>query len=146
MATNAARRLLPMAGNTAAIVAIELLAAAQGVEMRTPLTTSPKLGDALAQVRASAAFWDRDRAFAPDLGRRARRASRRATFLPFAGRAVRAIAVDFARRRAPMHRDDPQSLAVPQPGTRYADRVDPRAARHRAHARRAGSPRRRCGC
>ena len=49
MATNAARRLLPMAGNTAAIVAIELLAAAQGVEMRTPLATSPKLGDALAQ-------------------------------------------------------------------------------------------------
>ncbi|MEO7499876.1 MAG: histidine ammonia-lyase, partial [Casimicrobiaceae bacterium] len=64
MATNAARRLLPMAGNTAAIVAIELLAAAQGVEMRRPLATSPALRDALAQVRSVAAFWDRDRAFA----------------------------------------------------------------------------------
>ena len=34
MATNAALRLLPMAGHTAAIVAVELLAAAQGVELR----------------------------------------------------------------------------------------------------------------
>ncbi len=67
MATNAARRLLPMAGNTAAIVAVELLAAAQGVEMRRPLTTSPPLREALARVREAAAFWDRDRAFAPDL-------------------------------------------------------------------------------
>jgi len=67
MATNAARRLLPMAGNTAAIVAIELLAAAQGVELRRPLLTSPRLQQAMAAVRGAAAFWDRDRAFAPDL-------------------------------------------------------------------------------
>ena len=67
MATNAARRLLPMAGNTAAIVAIELLAAAQGVELRRPLATSPRLQQAMAAVRGAAAFWDRDRAFAPDL-------------------------------------------------------------------------------
>jgi histidine ammonia-lyase len=67
MATGAARRLLPMAGNTSAIVAIELLAAAQGVDMRSPLATSPVLQRAHAQVRAVAAFWDRDRAFAPDL-------------------------------------------------------------------------------
>ena len=83
MATNAARRLLPMAGNTAAIVAIELLAAAQGIEMRAPLTTSPKLGDALARVRASAAFWDRDRAFAPDLAA-VRSRVEAGDFLPFA--------------------------------------------------------------
>ena len=83
MATNAARRLLPMAGNTAAIVAIELLAAAQGIEMRRPLTTSPKLGDALAEVRASAAFWDRDRAFAPDLAA-VRSRVEAGVFLPFA--------------------------------------------------------------
>ena len=67
MATNAARRLLPMAGNTAAIVAIELLAAAQGVDLRRPLATSPALREAMARVRESAAFWDCDRAFAPDL-------------------------------------------------------------------------------
>ncbi len=67
MATFAARRLGPMAANTARIVAIELLAAAQGVDLRRPLTTSPKLAAALALVRTDVAFWDRDRAFAPDL-------------------------------------------------------------------------------
>jgi histidine ammonia-lyase len=67
MATFAARRLGPMAANTARIVAIELIAAAQGVELRKPLTTSPKLAAAIAMVRADVAFWDRDRAFAPDL-------------------------------------------------------------------------------
>jgi histidine ammonia-lyase len=67
MATFAARRLTPMAANTARIVAIELLAAAQGVELRKPLTTSPRLAEAFACIRADVAFWDRDRAFAPDL-------------------------------------------------------------------------------
>jgi histidine ammonia-lyase len=67
MATFAARRLLPMAANTSRIIAIELLAAAQAVELRRPLTTSTKLARALAMIRADAAFWDRDRAFAPDL-------------------------------------------------------------------------------
>jgi len=69
MATNAALRLAPMAGNTATIVAIELLAAAQGVELRAPLATSPRLQAALQLIRSVAAFWDRDRAFAPDLAR-----------------------------------------------------------------------------
>ena len=67
MATFAARRLTPMAANTARIVAIELLAAAQGVDLRRPLTTSRRLASAVAMVRADVAFWDRDRAFAPDL-------------------------------------------------------------------------------
>ncbi|HKP65946.1 MAG TPA: histidine ammonia-lyase [Casimicrobiaceae bacterium] len=67
MATGAALRLSSMAGHTSAIVAIELIAAAQGVDMRKPLTTSPRLQRALATVRESVAFWDRDRAFAPDL-------------------------------------------------------------------------------
>jgi histidine ammonia-lyase len=84
MATYAARRLTPMAGNTSAIVAIELLAAAQGIEFRAPLTTSPQLAKAFALVRAEAAFWDRDRAFAPDLA--AMRACVEAgDFLPFVG-------------------------------------------------------------
>src|SRR5262249_22160760 len=69
MATNAGLRLAPMATNTAAIVAIELLAAAQGVELRAPLQTSAKLLEALRLIRAEVAFWDRDRAFAPDLAR-----------------------------------------------------------------------------
>jgi histidine ammonia-lyase len=73
MATGAALRLAPMAGNTAAIVAIELLAAAQGIDLRRPLQTSAPLKQALGMIREVAAFWDRDRAFAPDLaGMRAR--------------------------------------------------------------------------
>ncbi len=67
MATFAARRLTPMAANTARIVAIELLAATQGVDLRRPLATSPQLAAAMALIRADVAFWDRDRAFAPDL-------------------------------------------------------------------------------
>ena len=68
MATFAARRLMPMAANTARIVAIELLAAAQGVDMRRPLATSRAARRArMALIRADVPFWDRDRAFAPDL-------------------------------------------------------------------------------
>ena len=67
MATFAARRLGPMATNTAIIVAIELLSAAQGVELRKPLMTSPRLAEVMALIRADVPFWDRDRAFAPDL-------------------------------------------------------------------------------
>ena len=43
MATHGARRLHDMADNTAAIVGIELLAAAQGIELRKPVATSPRL-------------------------------------------------------------------------------------------------------
>ena len=67
MATGAAARLAPMAGHVAAIAAIELLAAAQAIDLRSPLATSPVLATAHARIRASAQFWDRDRAFAPDL-------------------------------------------------------------------------------
>ena len=69
MATGAALRLGAMVRNASIIVAIELLAAAQGVELRRPLQTSARLQDALALIRRAAAFWDRDRAFAPDLAR-----------------------------------------------------------------------------
>ena len=84
MATFAARRLTPMAGNTSAIVAIELLAAAQGIEFRAPLSTSPKLAEAFAMIRAEAAFWEQDRMFAPDLAAMRRRVEAGA-FLPFVG-------------------------------------------------------------
>ena len=67
MATGAAARLAPMAGHVAAIVAIELLAAAQGIDLRRPLATSAPLAGAQARIRAAARHWDRDRAFAPDL-------------------------------------------------------------------------------
>jgi histidine ammonia-lyase len=67
MATNAARRLGPLVWNCSQIVAIELLAAAQGIDLRRPLTTSPPLQAALATVREGAAFLDHDRALAPDI-------------------------------------------------------------------------------
>jgi histidine ammonia-lyase len=67
MATFAARRLGDMASNAAGIAAIELLAAAQGIEFRKPLATSPRLTEALARVREEVAFYDHDRYFAPDI-------------------------------------------------------------------------------
>ena len=67
MATFAARRLQAMADNTAAILAVELLAACQGVDMRAPLKTSLPLQRMLAEVRQQVPFYDRDRFMAPDL-------------------------------------------------------------------------------
>jgi histidine ammonia-lyase len=84
MATFAARRLAAMAANTARIVAIELLAAAQGVDLRRPLATSPRLAAAMAMIRADVAFWDRDRAFAPDIEAMRIRVER-GDFAPYAG-------------------------------------------------------------
>ena len=67
MATFAARRLGDMAENTANILAIELLAACQGVDFRAPLTSSEPLEAARSMVRARVAFYDHDRYFAPDI-------------------------------------------------------------------------------
>jgi histidine ammonia-lyase len=67
MATFAARRLADIADNCAGIVAIELLAAAQGVEFRAPLATSAPLRAAVATVRAAVPFYGEDRYFAPDI-------------------------------------------------------------------------------
>ena len=67
MATFAARRLGDMASNSAAIVAIELLAGAQGIDFRAPLATSPILKEAHALIRSRVAFYDHDRYFAPDI-------------------------------------------------------------------------------
>ena len=67
MATFAARRLGDMADNTAGIVAIELLAAAQGVDLRAPLTTSPALQRAMGAIRKRVPFYAEDRYFAPDI-------------------------------------------------------------------------------
>lgn len=67
MATFAARRLHPMNANTRRILAVELLAAAQGIDLRRPLTTSPPLEEAFQKIRGAAQKWDRDRFFAPDI-------------------------------------------------------------------------------
>jgi histidine ammonia-lyase len=67
MATFAARRLSDMADNTAAIVAIELLAAAQGIDFRRPLKSSAPLEEAHALIRAVAPHLDGDRYLALDI-------------------------------------------------------------------------------
>lgn len=67
MATHGARRLLRMTENTAAIIGIELLAAAQGLEFRRPLVTSPPLQKLFMEIRQHVAAYDEDRFFAPDL-------------------------------------------------------------------------------
>ena len=67
MATHAARRLTDMADNLAGIVAVELLTAGQGIDLRAPLVSSPRLEAAKALLRARVARWDEDRAMAPDI-------------------------------------------------------------------------------
>jgi histidine ammonia-lyase len=67
MATYAARRLDDMAHNTAVIIGIELLAAAQGIDFHRPLKTSPQLEHVHAQLRQKVPFFDADRFFAPDI-------------------------------------------------------------------------------
>ena len=67
MATFAARRLGEIAENCATVVAIELLAAAQGIDFLRPLRSSAALESAHAAVRAKVAFLDRDRYLADDI-------------------------------------------------------------------------------
>jgi len=67
MATFGARRLHEMAHNTAVIVGIELLAAAQGIDFHAPLVTSPKLADVHQRLRSKVSFYGADRLFAPDI-------------------------------------------------------------------------------
>jgi histidine ammonia-lyase len=67
MATFAARRLGDMADNTATIVAIELLAAAQGIDFRRPLESSAPLERAHAMIREVAPHLEGDRYLALDI-------------------------------------------------------------------------------
>jgi histidine ammonia-lyase len=67
MATFAARRLQPMLKNTAHIVAIELLAAAQGIEFLRPLTSAPGLEGVLRLLRSVSPAMMQDRSLARDI-------------------------------------------------------------------------------
>ena len=67
MATFAARRLGDMCDNTAGVLAIEFLAACQGVDFRAPLKTSKALEKAKTLLREQVPFYDKDRYFAPDI-------------------------------------------------------------------------------
>ena len=67
MATFAARRLGEMAQNSATIVGIELLAAAQGIDFHAPLATSPQLAELHRRIRRRVPFMAEDRFFAPEI-------------------------------------------------------------------------------
>ncbi|MDY0743829.1 histidine ammonia-lyase [Paucibacter sp. R3-3] len=67
MATFAARRLGQMLDNTGHVVAIELLAAAQGIEFLRPLVSSAALEDAHALLRKTCPPMPDDHYLAPDI-------------------------------------------------------------------------------
>lgn len=71
MATFAGRRLGDIFDNVSGILAIEWLAASQGIDFRHPLATSEPLKRAHALLRGSVPFYDKDRYFAPDIERAA---------------------------------------------------------------------------
>jgi histidine ammonia-lyase len=67
MACHAARRLGDMNDNLGRILGVELLCAAQGIEYRAPLRTSPALARIVARLRQDVATLGTDRPLAPDL-------------------------------------------------------------------------------
>jgi histidine ammonia-lyase len=67
MAAHAASRLQPMAQNAIAVIAIELLAAAQGCDFHAPLTSSPALERVRALLREEVPRLENDRYLYPDL-------------------------------------------------------------------------------
>jgi histidine ammonia-lyase len=67
MATFAARRLGAMNDNLRTILAVEYLAAAQGIDFHKPLETSAPLKAVHALLRQRVPFLERDRFFAPDI-------------------------------------------------------------------------------
>jgi histidine ammonia-lyase len=67
MAAHGARRLLDMAENAASVVAIELLAATQGLDFHRPLKSSKPLEQAAHDIRSLVGPYERDRYFAPDI-------------------------------------------------------------------------------
>ncbi len=69
MATFAARRLHTMLDNVADIVAIELLAAAQGIEFHRPTTSSPAIEDVMSAIRELSPVYEEDRSLSPDIRR-----------------------------------------------------------------------------
>ena len=67
MAPIAALKAATIARNAAGVIAVELIAAAQGVDHHAPLKTSAKLQDVHAKVRAITAHFTGDRYWADDM-------------------------------------------------------------------------------
>ena len=69
MATFAARRLHTMIDNVADIIAIELLAAAQGIEFHRPKKTSPVMEAVITELRQISPAYEEDRSLSSDIRR-----------------------------------------------------------------------------
>jgi histidine ammonia-lyase len=67
MATHGARRLLGMTENLRQIIAIEFMAACQGIDFRKPLNTSGALQQAYSALRTRVPFAAQDRLIADDI-------------------------------------------------------------------------------
>jgi len=69
MAAHGARRLLPMIENAGGVIAIELLAAAQGCDFHAPLASSAPLEALRKRIREEVEHLDDDRHFHPDIAK-----------------------------------------------------------------------------
>ena len=69
MGMGAARRIAPMLANLRNVLAIELLSAAQGIDLLAPLRTGPEAHKAYECVRAVSAMVEADRSLAPDIAK-----------------------------------------------------------------------------
>ncbi len=67
MATFAACKLIELSDNLAGVIAVELLCAAQGVELRAPLKSSSACLEAIKLIRTKADFYQKDRYMASDI-------------------------------------------------------------------------------
>ncbi len=86
MATHGARRLLGMAMNTANVIGIELLAAAQGCDFHAPMQSSERLERVRALLRTNVPHLYDDRHMAPDM--------EQATAMVTSGALVAAVGAD----------------------------------------------------
>jgi histidine ammonia-lyase len=67
MGWSAGRKLRTVLENLTRILAIEVLCAAQALELRAPLEPGPATGAVLARIRREVPFMEKDRFMAPDL-------------------------------------------------------------------------------
>jgi histidine ammonia-lyase len=72
MATHAARKARTVVGHVATVLGIELMAAAQAIDMLRPLTAGAGVEAAHAETRRSVKRLGRDRVLAGDIGRASR--------------------------------------------------------------------------
>jgi len=67
MSCHAARKLAEIVDNFRTVLAIEALAAAQGIDLLTPLRPGPGLDAARKRIRSVVPTWESDRVMAPDI-------------------------------------------------------------------------------